>query len=66
MSIIEILSEAIKSERRERDNYLKLARKATDPETRAVLEQLAKDEEEHERILKERLAAVRLMKDLGM
>jgi rubrerythrin len=65
VEIIEILEGAIKGEREAREKYLKLASEATDPETRAILEQLARDEEEHETILKERLAAVKLMKDLG-
>lgn len=65
MGIIEILEDAIESEKREREKYFKLAREAADPETRAILEQLARDEKEHETILKERLAAVKLMKDLG-
>lgn len=64
MGIIEVLNEAIESERRERDKYIKMAKEAPDPETRAVLEQLAGDEKEHERILRERLSAVKLMRDL--
>jgi len=65
MGIIEILSEAIESERGDREKYLGLAKDAPDPETRAALEQLAKDEEVHERVLRERLAAVKLMSDLS-
>lgn len=65
MGIIEILEGAIEGERNTREKYLKLAREAEDSETRAVLEQLAGDELEHERILKERLAAIKLMRDLG-
>ncbi len=65
MSIIEILEGAIESEKNEREKYLKLAREAKDPETRGILEQLARDEREHEQILKDRLAAVKLMRELG-
>jgi rubrerythrin len=65
MGIIEILESAIVEESESRKKYLKLALEASDPETRAVLEQLARDEEEHERILKQRLSAIKLMKELG-
>jgi rubrerythrin len=65
MGVIEILESAIEGERNSKEKYLKLATEATDPETRAILEQLAQDEEGHEKALKERLAAVRLMQDLG-
>jgi rubrerythrin len=64
MGIIAILEGAIKAERNAREEYLKLAGEATDPETRAVLEQLARDEMEHENTLKERLEAVKLMNEL--
>jgi rubrerythrin len=65
MDIIEILEGAIEGEKNAREKYLKLAREAEDPETRAVLEQLAMDEQGHENALKDRLAAVRLMRDLS-
>jgi len=65
VGIVEILTEAIESERSDRKKYLRLAREAPDPETRAVLEQLARDEEMHEKVLRERLAAVKLMQDLA-
>ena len=65
MDILQILKEAIDEERTSRAKYVKLAMEASDPETRAVLEQLARDEADHEKILKERVAALRLMKDLG-
>ncbi|RMF91039.1 MAG: rubrerythrin [Methanobacteriota archaeon] len=65
MDIVEILTEAIESERKDREKYLELAKDAPDPETRAALEQLARDEEHHEKVLRERLAAVRLMSDLN-
>lgn len=64
MDITDILKTAIESEQTERAKYMELAKQAEDPETRAVLEQLARDEEEHARKLKERLAALRLMRDL--
>ncbi len=65
MEVIEILEGAIEGERASKEKYLKLASEATDPETRAILEQLARDEEGHEQTLKKRLAAIRLMQDLG-
>jgi rubrerythrin len=65
MDIIEILKGAIEGEDEAREKYIKLAGDASDPETRAVLEQLARDEQDHANILRERLEAVRLMRDLG-
>jgi rubrerythrin len=65
MGIIEILEGAIEGERNAREKYLKLAGDANDPETRAILEQLAQDEEGHVAVLRKRLAAIKLMQDLG-
>ncbi|GBE17446.1 rubrerythrin [archaeon BMS3Abin16] len=65
MNIIEILEAAIESEINSKEKYLKLAKEATDPETRAALEQLARDEGNHAQILRDRLTAIRLMQDLG-
>jgi rubrerythrin len=65
MNIIEILEGAIEGEIQSKEKYLKLAKEAADPETRAVLEQLARDEGGHAQILRERLTAIRLMQDLG-
>lgn len=66
MDIIKILEEAIASEKEDQEKYMKLAREAGDPATRAIFEQLARDEEDHQAALKERLTAVKLMKGLGM
>ncbi|MFV2040587.1 MAG: ferritin family protein [Candidatus Hydrothermarchaeales archaeon] len=65
MDIIEILESAIEGEISSKEKYLKLAKEATDPETRAALEQLARDEGNHAQILRDRLTAIRLMNDLG-
>jgi hypothetical protein len=46
MDIIEILKGAIEGEDEAREKYIKLAGDASDPETRAVLEQLARDEQD--------------------
>jgi rubrerythrin len=60
--LIKTIEAAIKDERQAQIDYKKAAEMAEDPETRAFFEQLAKDEEGHEKILKRRLAALKLMK----
>ena len=64
MDIIEILEDAIKAEYEGQEKYLKLSKEATDPETRAVLEQLASEEKNHAALLKERLTALKLMRGI--
>ncbi|MFX1519457.1 MAG: ferritin family protein [Promethearchaeota archaeon] len=60
--LIKRIEAAIEDERQAQIDYKKSAEMAEDPETRAFFEQLAKDEEGHEKILKRRLAALKLMK----
>ncbi len=60
--LIKTIETAIKDERQAQIDYKKAAEMAEDPETRAFFEQLAKDEEGHEKVLKRRLAALKLMK----
>ncbi len=60
--LIKTIEAAIKDERQAQIDYKKAAEMAEDPETRAFFEQLAKDEEGHEKVLKRRLAALKLMK----
>ena len=60
--LIKSIEAAIKDERQAQIDYKKAAEMAEDPETRAFFEQLAKDEEGHEKVLKRRLAALKLMK----
>jgi rubrerythrin len=60
--LIQKIEAAIKDEQQAQVDYKKAAEMAEDPETRAFFEQLAKDEEGHEKILKRRLAALKLMK----
>jgi len=64
--ILEVIKKAIEAERGDQIKYRKMAAEAKDPESRAVFEQLAKDEEEHEKLLKDRLAAIKLMRGMGM
>lgn len=64
--IIKILEEAIEKEKQDMKKYRKLAEEARDPEARAVFEQLASDEQQHAKVLKERLNAVKLMKKMGL
>jgi len=59
--LIKRIEAAIKEEQHAQESYRKAAEEAEDPETRTFFEQLAKDEEEHEKILKRRLAALKLL-----
>jgi len=52
---------AIEAEEKARDRYRDLAKGADDPETRLLFEQLAREEEGHQRRLSDRLKAVKLM-----
>lgn len=62
MDLTEILEKAIEDEVRSEALYRKCAEGATDPETRAAFETLARDEQSHQRILKDRLVNLRLKK----
>lgn len=62
--IIEFIETAVKMERNNQLKYREMAAKAEDPEIRAVFEQLARDEEAHEKALKDALVAIKLMKGL--
>ncbi|MGI5880746.1 MAG: ferritin family protein [Syntrophomonadaceae bacterium] len=61
MTIREALEMAIKAEANARQRYLDMAAEAGDPESRLLFEQLAREEESHEKRLAERLKAVKLM-----
>jgi len=61
MTIREALEMAIEAEEKARDRYRDLAKGADDPETRLLFEQLAREEEGHQRRLSDRLKAVKLM-----
>ncbi len=60
--LIKRIEAAIRDEQQAQEDYKKSAEMAEDPETRAFFEQLVKDEAGHEKILKRRLAALKLMK----
>lgn len=62
MDIEAALQQAIESEREARHRYTEGAENAPDAETRALFQQLARWEEEHERLLTDRLIAVRLLR----
>ena len=65
MDVIKLMEKAIEDERDARKMYLQGADVAEDPETRSIFEQLAKWEEEHERILLDRLATLKLIRGQG-
>ena len=62
MDVITLMEEAIEEERRAHEKYKNGAEAAADPETRSMFEQLARMEESHERMLRDRLSALKLIK----
>jgi rubrerythrin len=61
--MIKTIEEIIDVEKRMKERFKKLAEKASTPEMRALFQELAHDEEGHEKELSERLIALRLMRD---
>jgi len=61
LELIEYLKSAIEHEKRAMEHYQKMALEAEDPETRLMLEQLARDEESHYHQLNKRMKALKLM-----
>ncbi len=61
MTLKEALELSIQAEKAAMDRYSNLAQEVEDPETRLMLEQIAKEEEGHLKRLKERLKSVSLV-----
>lgn len=61
MNIIEALELAIQEEAAAMDKYNHLSGQVEDPETRLMLEQIAREEAGHLKQLKERLKAIKLV-----
>ncbi len=62
MDAIELIEQAIENERLAAQRYREGAGSADDPETRSMFEQLARWEQDHERVLRERLATLKLIR----
>lgn len=61
MNLKEALELAVKDEAEAIKFYTNLAGEAADPETRLMLEQIAREEEGHYKRLNERLKAIKLL-----
>jgi len=61
MNLKEALETAVNDEAAARDKYIQLAHEAADPETRLMLEQIAREEANHLKLLNERLKALKLV-----
>ncbi len=61
MNLKEALELSVKEEASAVERYKKLASQVEDPETRLMLEQIAKEEAGHLKQLKERLKAIKLL-----
>ena len=59
--IIQVIENALAEERQNKEKYLKLAQTANAPGIKLMFEQLARDEESHEKQLFESLKALRLL-----
>lgn len=62
MDVIKLIEGAIENEKEAARTYQMGADMADDPETRTFFEQLVKWEQEHERILRDRLATLKLIR----
>jgi rubrerythrin len=65
VDIVRILEEAIESEKEAQTKYRQAAEEAEDAETRTIFKQLTEDEARHERALRERLKAIKLLRGTG-
>ncbi len=61
LDIKKLIADAIKEEREAQINYQRAADEAQDPETKTFFEQLVKEEKSHEKRLKDRLMAIKLI-----
>ncbi|MEK7816955.1 MAG: ferritin family protein [Actinomycetota bacterium] len=61
MDVIALIEEAIEHERAAAAKYREGAEAAADAETRTMFEQLSRWEQDHERLLKDRLTALKLL-----
>lgn len=61
LDIKKLIENAIREEREAQKNYQRAADEAPDPETRAFFEQLVREEVSHEKRLKDRLMAIKLI-----
>ena len=61
MDVIQLIEEAIENEKKAAERYRQGAAMADDPETRTLFEQLVRWEQDHERVLRERLTILRLL-----
>ena len=62
MDLIKLMEDAIENERQAQETYRQGAEAAEDPETRSLFEQLVQMETGHERLLRDRLATLKLIK----
>jgi rubrerythrin len=62
LELIKLIEEAIEDEKKAAEKYRRGAELAGDPETRSFFEQLVNWEEGHERVLRDRLAALKLIR----
>ncbi|MDD4776265.1 MAG: ferritin family protein [Syntrophomonas sp.] len=61
ISLKEALQLSIDAEKNAMDRYADMAKEVSDPETRLILEQIAREEAGHLKKLKERLKALSLL-----
>ncbi len=57
------IESAIEDEKAAQENYKQLAENTDDPQAKAMFEQMAKDEANHEKLLRSRLEAISKLSD---
>ena len=62
-NIIKAIENAIEDEKAAQENYKQLAESTDDPQAKAMFEQMAKDEANHEKLLRSRLEAISKLSD---
>lgn len=63
--VLEVLNLALKAEQEAQKRYKKGMEESEDPETKALFEQLYRDEVNHERVIKDRIKAIKLIQGMG-
>jgi len=60
MDVLEILKEVLEDEKAGAERYRKLAEEMTDAESKTIFEALAREEDNHYRLVRERITALKL------
>lgn len=65
MDVLEILKQVLEDEKAGAERYRKLAEEVSDAESKAIFESLAREEENHYRMVRERMTTIKLRRQKG-